>query len=226
MKPESFVKKLVEKADEDELQMLAKIRHSKDWQNFTESCGSNYLLALLIHDEDERESRKDELMKLLQKVAIAEVNRRKTVELKEYRKRQKQALQNRLKKYGELRKTGRIIIWSRRKAKIELQDDGTFNHHCPSYFTNRAGQTQKCPEIHKFSLITEDEQIHINQPFLTDVTDKGKRVLAFPKIGPKVGTGNFPSILTSIIRGDMTMLVVRCGRCNSTDDLKISLKKK
>lgn len=225
MKSESFVKKHVEKAEEDELQILARIRHSKDWQKYIDTYGADYLLALIIPAEDERELKKTELMRLFQKYALAEVNRRKTAELKEAEKRRKQNLQSRLKKYGELRKAGRIIVWSRRKAKIEFQDDGTFNHHCPGWFTNRREQTQRCQEIHKISLITEEELVHVTQPFLTDVTDKGKRVLAFPKIGPRVGTGNLPPILTSIIGGDITMLVIRCGHCNTSDDLKISLKK-
>lgn len=38
MKPEPFAKKYVKKAEEDELLILAKIRNSKDWQKFVETC--------------------------------------------------------------------------------------------------------------------------------------------------------------------------------------------
>lgn len=228
MKPETFAKKHVKEAEEDELLLLAKLRHPRDWKNYVETYGSDYFLALLIPDEDERERRKDELMKLLQKQANTEFNYRRIKEMKEDEKRQKQNLQRRLEKYNELRKEDRIIVWSRRKARINFQNDGTFHHHCPGWYTDRSGQTRGCQEIHKISLVEEEELQPVTQPFLTTVLDKesSKHVLATPHIGPREGTGNMVPILDAIISGREEILVIRCGRCNTSDDLKITLRKK
>ena len=227
MKPEPFARKCVRKAEEDELVMLAKIRNSRDWQKFVNTCGADYLLALLIPNEDERERKKDELMKIFQKQATVEINRRKIAELKKDEKRRKQNLQRRLEKYDELRKENKIKIWSRRKAQINFQNDGSFHHHCPGWFTDRSGQTQRCQEIHKISLITEEELVSVTQPFLTTILDKqsGKHVLATPRLGPKIGTGSMMPILDAIMNDREEMLVIRCGGCNTTDDLKITLEK-
>ena len=227
MNPESFAKKYVKKAEEDELVMLARIRNPRDWKKYVENYGGDYLLALIISDEDKRERRKDQLMKTIQKHAIAEVNRRKVAELKADQKQRKLNRQALLTKYGELRKEGRIVVWSRRKAQNVFQDDGSFNHHCPGWYTDSNEQTRRCEEIHKISLIKEEPLQPVFQPFLTTVFDKksSRAVLAEPKLGPRVGTGNLAPILSGIINGNEEWIVMRCGRCNTTDDLKITLKK-
>ena len=238
MKPKAFAEKLVKEAEEDELRMLAKNRNPRDRQKFVETFGADYLLALLIPNQDERERRKDELMAIFQKQANIERDLRKRREIKEDEARRKATLKRGLEILNELK--SRIQIKSRYGAKTYITDDGNLVWECPGTFTDEREQTRKCDVILSMSMVQDELP---KRRFFASTTkyqiEAGEGKTREPSIAKLKGKGAAEAVTTmsrgsnAPIIGDITMkgfveelVVLRCPKCSIADDLKITLKEK
>lgn len=219
------IERILEGFDEDELRVHAKIYHPRALKIYLETEALPMIVIANLGIQLE------EAGKFIQQTARKIIAKRKTRELREDIARAKARLQRNLKLFEKLKP--KIKIVSRKRAMVTLHDDGSFTWRCPSFWTDDVGKDHKCQEALRISMVEEKTHqagfLAMTSNYIAEVGEGFPKRIATRELGGRMEISGLAqpggeTIIESLANGNEVFFVMRCLKCNTSDDLKFSIK--